>query len=177
MNKPTVLVTGAGRGLGRAIAEHFQANGYHVVATDRSLDMLADLADHSGYTIIPLDVTSDDDANAVAEMIQEKIGRLDVVINNAGINAFYAVSEAPPQMTVDTFQINTFGPLRITSACLDLLLASGGRIVNISSESVPLRAPFQCYAASKASLEALSDTIRRELRPKGVHVALIRREP
>ncbi len=173
-DKPSVLVTGAGRGLGRAIAECFRDNGYHVVATDYDISLLSDLEDREHFTTAALDVSNDEAADAVAAMIQADLGRLDVIVNNAGINAFYPVCEAPTPMTVNTFNINTFGPLRTIRACLDLLIESKGRIVNVSSESAPLRTPFQSYASSKMALEALSDAMRRELRLVGVHLALVR---
>jgi len=174
LDKPCVLVTGAGRGLGRAIATHFHDNGYHVVATDYDVGLLPDLANNDGFTVAALDVTSDEAADAVATMIRTELGRLDVVVNNAGVNAFYPVCEAPTEMTVNTFQINTFGPLRTIRACIDLLIESKGRVVNVSSESAPLRTPFQSYASSKMALEALSDAMRRELQLMGVHIALVR---
>lgn len=173
-DKPCVLVTGAGRGLGRAVARRFHENGYYVVATDYDLGLLSDLDDQEGYMIAPLDVANDEAADAVAAIIDGKLGRLDVLVNNAGINSFYPVCEAPTSMTVNTFNINTFGPLRTIRACLDLLIDAGGRIVNVSSESAPLRTPFQSYASSKMALEALSDVMRRELHLVGVHLALVR---
>ena len=173
-DQPCVLVTGAGRGLGRAIAEFFHDNDCHVVATDYDVDLLSDLADKDGYTVAALDVTSDEAADAVAAMIADDIGHLEVLVNNAGINSFYPVCEAPTELTVNTFNINTFGPVRMIRACLDLLEESQGRIVNISSESAPLRSPFGSYASSKMALEALSDAMRRELRLLGVHLAFVR---
>jgi NAD(P)-dependent dehydrogenase (short-subunit alcohol dehydrogenase family) len=140
-----VLVTGAGRGLGRAIANLFHDNGYHVVATDYDEGLLADLAGQDGYTTSALDVTRDEAADNVAAMIKADIGHLDVIV------------------TVNAFEINTFGALRTIRACLDLLIESKGRVVNISSESAPLRTPFQSYASSKMALEALTDAMRREV--------------
>jgi NAD(P)-dependent dehydrogenase (short-subunit alcohol dehydrogenase family) len=172
--QPCALVTGAGRGLGRAIAETFHDEGYQVVATDYDVDLLADLAGEEGYTVAVLDVTSDENADEVAAMIAKDIGHLEVLVNNAGIMSFYPVCEAPTELTVNTFDINTFGPVRTIRACLDLLEDSQGRIVNISSESAPLRSPFQSYASSKMALEALSDAMRRELSLLGVHLALVR---
>ena len=174
VDKPCVLVTGAGRGLGRAIADLFHDNGYHVVATDYDESLFADIAGQEDYTTAALDVTSDAAADNVAAMIKADIGHLDVIVNNAGINSFYPVCEAPTQMTITAFEINTFGALRTIRACLDLLIESQGCVVNISSESAPLRTTFQSYASSKMALEALTDAMRRELIPKGVHIAIVR---
>jgi NAD(P)-dependent dehydrogenase (short-subunit alcohol dehydrogenase family) len=172
--QPSVLVTGAGRGFGRAIADKFHQQGYIVVATDYDEQMLADLKDKPGYITAKQDVTSTEHAAAVAALITEKVGRLDVIVNNAGVNAFFPLTEAPPEKTINAFMINTCGALIVSQACLDLLIASKGRVLNISSESAPFPVPFQYYQPSKAALEGLSDTMRRELQVFGVHVAIIR---
>jgi NAD(P)-dependent dehydrogenase (short-subunit alcohol dehydrogenase family) len=171
---PCVLVTGAGRGLGRAIAEAFHAKGYFVVATDCDVGLLADLEDAPRYLTARHDVSDIDAAAEMAALIRKHCGRLDVIVNNAGVNSFYPVCEAPPQRTIDGFMINTFGALIVSQACLDLLIESRGRIINIASESSPFRPPFQIYQSTKMALECLSDVMRRELQLFGVHVAIIR---
>ena len=171
---PCALVTGAGRGLGRAIAETFHGKGYVVVATDYDAGLLKDLEGVPGYVTARHDVSDIDAAARVAALIRERCGRLDVIVNNAGVNSFYPVCEAPPQRTIDAFRVNTFGALIVSQACLDLLIESTGRIVNIASESSPFRPPFQIYQSSKMALECLSDVMRRELQLFGVHVAIIR---
>jgi len=173
-DKPCVLVTGAGRGVGRAIANKFHSQGYTVVATDYDGQMLADMENEPGWITATHDVTSTAHAASVADLITEKTGRLDVIVNNAGVNAFFPLTEAPPEKTINAFMINAFGALIVTQACLDLLIASKGRVLNISSESAPFPVPFQYYQASKAALEALSDSMRRELQIFDVHVAIIR---
>lgn len=174
IDKPVVLITGAGGGLGSAIAHLFHEKGYHVVATDYAESALSDYEGEVGFTNIKFDVTSSEDAQQVAEKITERLGRLDVIINNAGIDVFGAITEMPPEKTINGFMINTFAALLTTQACLDLLIESKGVVVNISSESVPIRTPFQFYQASKTALEAISDVMRRELMLHGVHVAIIR---
>jgi NAD(P)-dependent dehydrogenase (short-subunit alcohol dehydrogenase family) len=171
---PCVLVTGAGRGLGRAIAEAFHARGYLVVATDFDAGMLKDLEGAPRYVTARHDVSDIARATEVAALIRERSGRLDVIVNNAGVNSFYPVCEAPPQRTIDAFMVNTFGALIVSQACLDLLIESRGRIINIASESSLFRPPFQAYQSSKMALECLSDVMRRELQFFGVHVAIIR---
>lgn len=173
-NKRSVLVTGAGRGLGRAIANAFHKNGFDVVATDYDEGLLADLVGIDGYLTLQQDVSDSERAVEVAARIEQEVGRLDVIVNNAGVNPFYPVCEAPPARTIQGFMVNTFGALIVSQACLDLLIASKGRIVNIASESSPFRAPFQIYQSSKMALECLSDVMRRELMLFDVHVAIIR---
>jgi dTDP-4-amino-4,6-dideoxygalactose transaminase/NAD(P)-dependent dehydrogenase (short-subunit alcohol dehydrogenase family) len=171
---PSVLVTGAGRGLGRAIAEAFHAQGWFVIATDYDAALLKDLEQTPRTLTARHDVGDIEAAADVAALIRAQVGRLDAVVNNAGVNQFYPVCEAPPQRTIDAFRINTFGALIVSQACLDLLVESRGRIVNIASESSPFRPPFQFYQSTKMALECLSDVMRRELQFLGVHVAIIR---
>ena len=174
IDKPSVLITGAGGGLGRAIADHFYAKGYHVVATDYDLSLLSELEGKDSYTTAKLDVASLEDAQNIAQRVKNELGHLDVIVNNAGIDVFCPITEAPPEKTINGFMINTFAALIITQACLDLLIASKGTVVNISSESAPLRTPFQFYQSSKLALEGISDVMRRELMVFGAHVAIIR---
>lgn len=167
-----VLVTGAGRGLGRAICEAFHAHDDTVIATDVDASLLADL---EGRMIVwPLDVTDQPAADAAAAMVRERFGRLDVLVNNAGLVGYFPVAETSPDVLIKHFEINAFGALRLTHACLDLLIAAGGRVINISSESWRLRTPFQIYQTTKLAVEGISDVLRRELAHLGVHVATIR---
>lgn len=169
-----VLVTGAGRGLGRAIANRYRLSGFTVVATDYDESLFDDLQGQHGFIIAQQDVTDIERAAEIAALIRERCGRLDVIVNNAGINAFFPVCEAPPQKTIHHFMVNTFAAVIVPQACLDLLIESKGRIVNISSESSTFRAPFQAYQSSKMALECLSDVMRRELILFDVHVTFVR---
>lgn len=171
---PCTLVTGAGRGLGRAIAEAFHAHGHVVVATDYDEALLDDLIGVERYVTARHDVSDIDAAADVAALIRERCGRLDVVVNNAGVNPFFPVCEAPPQRTIQAFMVNTLGAVIVSQACLELLLESKGCIVNIASESSTFRPPFQVYQSTKMALECLSDVMRRELQLLGVHLAIIR---
>jgi len=173
-NKKVVLVTGAGQGIGRAIANHFHTQGYQVVATDYNATILEDLKGVEGYLTAKHNVASIDDAKAVAQQIKSELGRLDIIVNNAGINAYLPVVEVNPQRIVDGFMVNTLGPLFNVNACLDLLIESKGTVVNISSESATFRAPFQFYQSTKQALECLSDVMRRELGIYDVHVVTVR---
>ncbi len=97
IDKPAVLVTGAGGGLGAAIADTFHAKGYHVVATDYDPSLLSGLEGKEGYTIAKLDVTKVEDARDVAQMVTNELGRLDVIVNNAGVDVFCPITEAQPE--------------------------------------------------------------------------------
>lgn len=171
---PVVLVTGAGRGLGRSVCTAFASSGYTVVATDHDVSLLADLSGVPGFLTAALDVTDTAAAHAVAALVRDRFGRLDVVVNNAGIIGYFPVVETDPETVVRHFQVNTFGALRVVHACLDLLAESRGRVVTVTSESYRLRNPFQAYQSTKLALEGLSDVMRRELAPLGVQVATVR---
>jgi NAD(P)-dependent dehydrogenase (short-subunit alcohol dehydrogenase family) len=144
------------------------------VATDYDEALLSDLSDSEGYLTLQQDVTDPDRAAEVAKRIETEVGHLDVIVNNAGINPFYPVCETPVERTIHGFRVNTFGALIVSQPCLDLLIASRGRVINIASESSTFRPPFQLYQASKMALESLSDVMRRELMLFDVHVAVIR---
>jgi NAD(P)-dependent dehydrogenase (short-subunit alcohol dehydrogenase family) len=168
------LVTGAGGGLGAATSRALRAAGFHVVVTDRDLDLLSDFTGVDGYTALALDVTDSVAAAEVAQHVRSTLGRLDVLVNNAGIIGYFPTVEMDPEVLVRHFQVNTFGALRTVHACLDLLVAARGRVVNVTSESYRFRNPFQIYQTTKLALEGLSDVMRRELAPLGVSVSTVR---
>ncbi|HUJ39681.1 MAG TPA: SDR family oxidoreductase [Candidatus Acidoferrales bacterium] len=176
----TVLITGATDGLGRAMAVFLAANGYRVFAAGRSAEKRASLdqlAAERKLLIETLDMDVADDASvsrAVARVL-ERAGRVDVLINNAGI-AYVAVLE---EIRLDDlrrqFETNVFGLLRVTQAVLPAMRERrAGRILNVSSIAgkiaLPLMGP---YASSKHAVEGLSDSLRLELAPFGVRVILI----
>ena len=176
----TVLITGATDGLGRAMAVFLAANGYRVFAAGRSPEKRASLdllATERKLLIETLDLDVGDDSSvrrAVARIL-DRAGRIDVLINNAGI-AYVAVLE---EIRLDDlrrqFETNVFGVLRVTQAVLPAMRERrSGRILNVSSIAgkiaLPLMGP---YASSKHALEGLSDSLRLELAPFGVRVVLI----
>jgi len=168
------LVTGAGGGLGRATCEALRAAGFVVVATDRSAELVEGYEGRDGFRAAVLDVTDADSIEAVAATVADEFGRLDVLVNNAGLIGYFPVAEIDPEIVIRHFQVNTFGAVRTVHALLDLLVAAGGRIVNVTSESYRFRNPFQVYQSTKLALEGLSDVLRRELAPLGVRVATVR---
>jgi len=168
------LVTGAGGGLGSATCRALRAAGFAIVATDRAEVLLTGFAGDDGYTALPLDVTDTSAAAEVAAKVRSSLGRLDVLVNNAGMIGYFPTVEMDPELLIRHFQVNTFGALRTVHAFLDLLVASSGRVINVTSESYRFRNPFQIYQTTKLALEGLSDVQRRELAPLGVHVSTVR---
>jgi NAD(P)-dependent dehydrogenase (short-subunit alcohol dehydrogenase family) len=170
-----ILVTGTSSGIGEACARHLAGLGFNVFAGVRKKEDGEPLA---GPRIEPVivDVTDDASVTSAAEAIGAAVGNsgLAGLVNNAGI----AVAGPLEYVDIAEFQrqmdVNVTGVLRATQAMLPHLRNARGRIVNISSiggrVAIPLVGP---YAASKFALEGMSDTLRRELRPWGMHVALI----
>ncbi len=170
---PSVLVTGASRGIGRSIAEHLAAQGWDVIAgvrTQQDADALTAVNPQHISAVI-LDVTDDAD---LAQLEATLPADLDAVVNNAGI----VVSGLMETLSSDEWrrqlEVNVIGALAVTRAVLPRLRRSKGRIVFISSISGRVSAPVVgAYSASKFALEAAADAMRMELRPWGVSVVLV----
>ncbi len=170
-----VLITGCSSGIGRALALEFLARGHRVAATARSLTSIADLLG-DGCLTLALDVTDGESIDrAVAETI-EWAGRIDILVNNAG----YALVGPVAEISIDDLrrqlETNVVGAVAATQSVVPHMAAAGGGcIVNIGSVSSLLATPFGgAYSASKAALHLLSDALRPEVVPFGIHVLVVR---
>ncbi len=170
-----VLITGCSSGIGRALAEEFLRRGDLVTATARNAESLAGLADDECLAL-PLDVTDGESIDrAVAETV-EWAGRIDILVNNAG----YALVGPVAEISVDDLrrqlETNVVGAVAAIQAVVPHMAAAGGGcIVNIGSVSSLMATPFGgAYSASKAALHLLSDALRPEVAPFGIHVLVIR---
>ncbi len=163
-----VLVTGASRGLGRALVVELKKRGHEVIATARRID---DLADLEVTAKVALDVT--DPASVAAA--SAAVGAVDVVINNAAITVEGPVEALPMDAVRSVFETNVFGALRVIQAFLPgMRERRSGLIINISSVGGRFAPPLQgVYAASKAALEMLSEALRFEARHFGVRVVVV----
>jgi NAD(P)-dependent dehydrogenase (short-subunit alcohol dehydrogenase family) len=163
---PSVLITGAGRGIGRAAAERLAAAGWQVLAGVRDAS-----AAPPHTTPVVLDVTNAEHVAALDAALPE---RLDAVVNNAGIAVSGPVEALPLDMLRRQLEVNLVGQLAVTQAVLPRLRASRGRVVFVSSLSGRVATPMTgAYNASKFALEGLADSLRMELRPWGIGVSLI----
>jgi NAD(P)-dependent dehydrogenase (short-subunit alcohol dehydrogenase family) len=170
----SVLVTGAGRGIGRAVALRLASHGWRVHAgVRRAADGEALRAAAASGTLVPvaLDIT---DAGQVAALPGALGERLDAVVNNAGIVVSGPVEALRLEDVRAQLEVNVVGQVAVTQAVLPLLRAAGGRVVFISSISGRVASPFfGAYNASKFAVEGLADALRIELRPWGIRVVLV----
>jgi NAD(P)-dependent dehydrogenase (short-subunit alcohol dehydrogenase family) len=170
--QPVALVTGASSGIGRAAAGALVAAGFDVVGTSRKTSSVAPL---NRVTFLDLDVTSDASVSAVVGRVIERFGRLDVLVNNAGVGAAGAAEESSVAQDQRVFDINFFGLVRMTKAVLPHMRAAGtGRIINISSVVGLVPAPYMAsYAATKHAIEGYSESVDHEVREHGIRVLLV----
>lgn len=163
----TVVVTGASSGIGAATVARLTRHGLDVVAGVRKPED----GERLGVRWVRLDVT---DADSIATAAAEVGDRLDGLVNNAGVAVTAPLELIPIDELRHQLEVNVIGQVAVTQAFLPALRNARGRIVNMSSiggkVALPLAGP---YAASKFALEAVSDSLRRELRPSGVRVAVI----
>jgi NAD(P)-dependent dehydrogenase (short-subunit alcohol dehydrogenase family) len=172
------FVTGAGSGIGAAIANAAVKAGDRVVATARNLDKARDaLPEAAGdnLAIIPLDVTSEAQAKAAVDQAVERFGRIDVLVNNAGnfqAGYFEEISDAQFRAQMET---NFFGPLNVTRAVLPVMRRQrNGRIVTITSTAGLVGQGFcAAYASSKFALEGWMESIRFDVAPFGISVMAV----
>lgn len=175
----TVLVTGASTGIGEDAALTLAREGYRVIAGVRRTEdgeaLKVKSKENLEYQI--LDVTNPDQIVNIAEYLK-KNGGLDVLINNAGIAVAGPLEFISMDQMRKQFEVNVFGLLAVTQACLGMLRESKGRVVNVGSISGKLASPFVGpYAASKFAVEAMSDSLRMELQEWGIQVSLIEPGP
>lgn len=168
------LITGASSGFGQAIAEAALARGDAVLATARSTDGLKDLAT-AGAAVAALDVTDAAQRDAAVASAIERFGRIDVLVNNAGRTQVGAVEETTDEELGALFDLHFFGPAALTRAVLPhMRRQGGGAIVQMSSVGGQVTAPgFGAYCATKFALEGLTETLRDEVAPFGVHTLIV----
>ncbi|PYE15491.1 short-subunit dehydrogenase [Williamsia limnetica] len=172
---PSVLVTGAGRGIGLAITERLSAAGWTVYATARSELALARLEQIPNVIGIPLDIT---DKAAIAALPQHLPTELHGVVNNAGIIVSGPVEGLSIDQLSTQLEVNVVSQIAVTQTVLPALRAGGGRMVFMSSVSGLITTPGTgAYSASKYAIESLADALRMELRPWKIPVSLIEPGP
>lgn len=178
----TVVVTGASMGIGEALAEAFAEAGAHVVLAARSPDRLeaaaGRIAARGGpgrVVTAPVDVTRDEDVERLLAAGLGITGRVDVLVNNAGVGFNGAVASLDPDQFRRCLEVNLLAPVRLIQAFLPAMRAAGGgTIVQISSVLGKVSVPFTGgYNASKYALNAISDALRLEVGKDGIDVVSV----
>ncbi len=174
----TVVVTGAGSGIGRAIVHRLVRAGYQVTGTVRDAaraDELTGLARQAGLALryVALELTSSGQVASVASYL-DAAGGLDILVHNAGFGVFGAIEEVNADEAARQFAVNLLGPLDLTRRLLPGLRARKGQVIWIGSLAGRISLPFQAhYSATKAAVASVSDALRMELTPHGVRVTCV----
>lgn len=166
-----VLITGASSGIGKAIGEYLHHKGYTVIGTSRDANKYAS----SAFQLIDLDVR---DSESISIAVQKTItiaGKIDVLINNAGVGITGPLEEIPTSEIKNNFEINLFGPIEVMKAVLPYMREQkSGLIINITSIAGYMGLPFRSvYSASKGALELITEALRMEVKSFGVHITNI----
>lgn len=174
-----VIVTGAGSGLGKAIAEHFAREGWKVAASDRDVAAARTTVsgiEAAGGTALAFacDVTSEPDFAALIAAVNDKWGGFDVLVNNAGVATAGTIAEAPIEQWQWVLNINVLGVVRGCRAAIPTLAAQGGgHIVNVASFAGIANPPAMAsYNAAKAAVISVSESLRFEMYAQGVGVSV-----
>ena len=167
-----VLITGASSGVGQSTARLLSQRGYKVFGTSRNP---AGAETAPAVEMLALDVGADDSVGACLNAISSQVGRLDVLVNNAGYELAGALEELSIGEAKAQFETNFFGVVRMVKAVLPLMRErKHGQIINVSSLSGLTPVPFMgIYSASKFALEGYTEALRLELKPFNIHVSLI----
>ena len=172
--KKVVLITGASSGIGMTTAKMLLNDGYNVYCAARRTELMKELEALGGHPLY-LDLTDDSSIKNCVDTILKAEGHIDVLVNNAGYATGGSLEDTPMANARCQFEVNVFGLIRITQLCLPSMREQkSGRIVNISSMAGLFSSPFLgWYHAAKYSVEALSDSLRNEVKAFGIKVAII----
>lgn len=179
MEPRSILITGCSTGIGRATAIEASARGHRVFATARNPQSLADVGGLPGVSIGRLDVADPKSAADGVASALSAMGRLDALVNNAGVAQYGAVEEVSAEEWRRQFDVNVFGAIEMIRVAMPALRAAGGgTIVNVSSVGGQIAIPFAApYCSSKHALEAISDCLRLEVEGFGVRVVVVEPGP
>lgn len=174
-DQKSILVTGASTGIGRNLTETLAENGYHVYAGARKDKDLAALNAIENVTAVRLDVTKQDQVDAVVEMIREKGTGLYGLVNNAGVGGGGPVLQTAIEDQTFVYAVNVEGVYRTTKAFAPMVAESKGRIVTTGSIAGTISASpgFSAYSGSKHWIEAWTDSFATEMEPLGVTVSVV----
>lgn len=174
-----IVITGAGVGLGRALARRFASEGNTLVLLGRTLSKVQDVANElgEGHMAVACDVGSVESVKSAFAAIAERFPKIDVLINNAAVYEPFLVAEATDEQILTPVMANFAGPI-FTSRSALAMMEKGGYIINVTSESVALEFPMlSLYESTKAGLERFSQALMKEVAPQGIRVTTLRAGP
>ncbi|MHA1718299.1 MAG: SDR family oxidoreductase [Promethearchaeota archaeon] len=169
--KKRVLITGASRGIGKAIAMRLNESGYYIIGTSRNIESIPNGDKISGVKYLPLDLTI---RESIDKLIRD-VGNIDVLINNAGISQVGPIEEVPMEKIKEIFELNLFGLIHLTQDLLPQMRKNkSGLIINISSMAGRSPVPFTTfYAITKAGVETFSKGLQNEVERFGIKTVVI----
>lgn len=158
-----VLITGGSSGIGKSVAIYLSQKGFIVYGTSRNPDRITE---QLPFKLIALDVANVSTINTAVETIIQKEGRLDILINNAGVGITGPIEETPDEEIKNAFQTNVFGPVDVIKAVLpQMRTQNSGLIINVTSIAGYMGLPYRgVYSATKATLEILTEAFRMEIK-------------
>lgn len=163
-----VLITGGSSGIGKSIGTYLHQKGFIVYGTSRTPEKISNTI----FSLLPLDVRNQQSISNCIATVLEKEGRLDVVINNAGVGITGPIEEIPTEEIRNNFETNLFGPIEIMKAVLPQMRAqNSGLIINITSIAGYMGLPYRgIYSASKGALELITEALRMEVKSFGIQI-------
>jgi NAD(P)-dependent dehydrogenase (short-subunit alcohol dehydrogenase family) len=172
MKSKVVLITGGSSGIGKAIGNYLAKKGLQVYGTTRDLGKYPN---HENFELVALDVNNEATIEKAVQSILLKEGRLDILINNAGVGITGPIEETPNEEILKAFETNFNGPIRMIKAVLPQMRSqSDGLIINVTSIAGHMGLPFRgVYSATKGALALLTETLRMEVKDFGVKIVNI----
>ncbi len=166
-----VLITGASSGIGKAIGEFLTQKGFQVFGTSRSPERYP----QSVFPLLAMDVRDSASIASCVDRVIGKSGRLDVLVNNAGVGITGPIEEIPTEEIRNNFEVNLFGPIEVMKAVLPQMRAQkSGLIINITSIAGYMGLPYRgIYSASKGALDLVTEAVRMEVKSQGINVTSI----
>lgn len=169
MEQKIVLITGGSSGIGKSIGNFLKSKGYKIYGTTRSIRNYPDFND---FELLELDVRDPTTINKAVSQLLKKEGRLDVLINNAGVGITGPIEETPHEEILKTFDTNFHGPLHMIKAVLPQMRKQrNGLVINITSIAGYMGLPYRgIYSATKSALEIATEALRMEAKAFGIHM-------
>lgn len=178
MTSHVTLITGAASGLGWAMAQQWYAAGHHLVLADVDEQALIararELKDSARVMTVVTDITQIDDIAALIEQVSERFGRLDLLVNNAGITHRSPAHQTAPEVFRKVMAVDWQGAVELTMAALPMLRESQGQIICIGSMAGWMPVPGRAaYCAAKSALTQFFEVLRLELESEGIHILMV----